>query len=119
MGRTIPSWRIVVEGELKSRWKEFQDTLRIHDREIFEDMTCECRRYASAAGAAAFPDKWEGMGLSILFAHHKAIHELNNKLQHISNLLETDLNVQKSLTPNPENNTDIKCLKCWSGAKTP
>lgn len=31
MGRTIPSWRIVLEEELK-RWERFQDILRIDAR---------------------------------------------------------------------------------------
>jgi len=64
MGRTIPSYRISLDEELK-RWKRFQDVLRIDERAIFQDMTDECRRYASAAGAGAFPVKTEGMFLSV------------------------------------------------------
>jgi len=87
MGRTIPSYRIMLEEELK-RWKEFKDALRIDDRPIFEDLMDECRRSASAAGAGAFPSKTEGMFLSILFAHHKAVRELQDKLDRINRLLQ-------------------------------
>nr|MDO8133980.1 hypothetical protein [Candidatus Njordarchaeum guaymaensis] len=87
MGRTIPSWRMVLEEELK-RWKRFQDALRIDEREIFDDLINECRRQASAAGAATFPVKTEGMFLSILFTHHKGLRELRDKVERIYHLLE-------------------------------
>jgi len=87
MGRTIPSWRILLEEEL-NRWKKFQDALRIDERENFEDLMDECRRYASAAGAATFPVKNEGMFLSVLFSHHKSLKELREKVDRIQRLLE-------------------------------
>lgn len=83
MGRTVPSWRRLLEDEFK-RWKKFQESLRFDDREIFEDLMNECRRYASAAGAATFPTRTEGMFLSILFAQHKRLKELIDKLDHIT-----------------------------------
>ena len=58
MGRTISSYRIMLEEELR-KWKRFQDMLRIDDRGIFEDMTDVCRRYASEAGNLASPSKVE------------------------------------------------------------
>jgi len=82
MGRTIPSYRIVLEEELK-RWERFRDALRTDEREVFQDMMDECRRNASAAGAACFPAKTEGMFLSILFAHHKAFKELLKQMERI------------------------------------
>jgi len=87
MGRTIPSWRMLLEEEFK-RWKKFQDALRIDERETFEDLMDECRRYASAAGAATFPVKNEGMFLSVLFSHHKSLKELRDKVDRIQRLLE-------------------------------
>jgi hypothetical protein len=87
MGRTIPSWRIVLEEELK-RWKRFRDALRIDERPIFDDLMDECRRNASATGAAALPSKTEGMFLSLLFSHHKNLKELREKIDRINRLLE-------------------------------
>jgi hypothetical protein len=80
MGRTILSYRIMLEEELR-KWKRFQDMLRIDDRGIFEDMTDVCRRYASEAGNLASPSKVEPMFLSILFAHHKTLKQLQEKTQ--------------------------------------
>jgi len=82
MGRTIPSYRIMLEEELR-KWRRFQDILRIDDRTIFEEMTDECRRYASEAGNLASPSKVEPMLLSILFAHHKTLKRVEKTLEQI------------------------------------
>ena len=82
MGRT-PSYRIILEEELK-RWERFRDALRIDEREVFQDMMDECRRNASAAGAACLPSKAEAMFLTILFAHHKALKELADRINRIN-----------------------------------
>ena len=87
MGRTIPSWRILLEEELK-RWKKFRDVLRIDERPVFDDMMDECRRRASATGAAALPSKTEGMFLSLLFLHHKSLKELRDKIDRINRSFE-------------------------------
>jgi len=41
MGGTIPSYRIILEEELK-RWGRFREALRIDEREVFQDMMDEC-----------------------------------------------------------------------------
>jgi len=87
MGRTIPSYRIVLEEELK-RWERFRDALRIDERAVFEDLMDECRRNASAAGAGCFPVKTEGMFLSVLFAHHKAVKEFSKKIEEIEQSIQ-------------------------------
>ena len=87
MGRTITSYRIPLEEELK-RWERFRDALRIIEREVFHDMMDECRRRASAAGAACIPSKSEAMFLTILFAHHKTLSELNKRIDRIDRALE-------------------------------
>jgi len=87
MGRTIPSWRMLLEDEL-TRWKRFRDALRIDERPIFDDLMDECRRHASAAGAAVLPAKTEGMFLSLLLSHHKSLKELRDKIERINRFLE-------------------------------
>ena len=82
MGRTIPSWRIVVESEVE-KLKKFQDSLRLEDKLIFEDLLNQCKLYASAASALASPVKEMPLILSMLFAHHKRLTELEKRLQSI------------------------------------
>ncbi len=83
MGRTIPSWRMVVEAEL-TKLKKFQDSLRTEDKAIFEDMLNQCRLYASAAGSMASPVKEIPLVMSILFAQHKRLAELEQQLKAIT-----------------------------------
>jgi len=46
MGRTIPTWRIVVEQKITElgRFKQF---LRSEDRAVFDDLLTQCKLYAS------------------------------------------------------------------------
>jgi hypothetical protein len=80
MGRTIPSWRMVVEAEL-DKMKKFRDSLRLEDKLIFEDMLNQCKLYASAASSLASPVKEVPLMMSMLFAHHKKLAELERRLK--------------------------------------
>jgi len=82
LGRTIPSYRVALEEEVKA-WKGFQDSLRASDREIFENMLDQCRLYASAGSMAVRPKIIEAMFMTVLFAHHKMLKELNSIVQKI------------------------------------
>ena len=78
MGRTIPSWRMVVEDEL-SRLKRFREFLRSEDKEVFDDLLNQCRLYASYAGSMASPVKEVPLMLSMLFGQHKRLMELEKR----------------------------------------
>ena len=80
MGRTIPSWRMVVEAEVE-KLKRFQEFLRQEDKTIFEDMLDQCKLLASAAGVMASPIKQVPLIISVLFAHHKKLAELEKRLE--------------------------------------
>lgn len=75
MGRTIPTWRMVVEDEL-SRLKRFREFLRSEDKVVFDDLMNQCRLYASYAGSMASPVKEVPLMLSMLFGQHKRLMEL-------------------------------------------
>ena len=79
MGRTVPSWRMVVETEIE-KLKKFRDSLRSEDKLIFEDLLNQCRLYASAASSLASPVKEVPLIMSMLFAHHKKLTELERRL---------------------------------------
>ena len=84
MGRTIPSWRIVLNEEL-TRLERFKQFLRREDRIVFDDLTAQSRIYASYAGALASPVKEVPLLLSMIFAQHKRLMELE---KHIKENLE-------------------------------
>ena len=79
MGRTIPSWRMIVEDEL-GRLKQFRQLLRTEDKAIFDDLVNQCRLYASYAGSMASPVKEIPLILSILFGQHKRLMELEKRI---------------------------------------
>ena len=80
MGRTIPSWRMVVEAEVE-KLKRFQEFLRQEDKAVFEEMLNQCRLLASAASVMASPLKQVPLIISMLFAHHKKLIELEKRLE--------------------------------------
>ena len=82
MGRTIPSYRVALEEEVKA-WRGFQDALRAPDREVFENLLDQCRLYASAGSMAVRPKIIEAMFMTVLFAHHKMLKELSSIIQQI------------------------------------
>jgi len=70
---------MVVETEVE-KLKKFQDSLRLDDKLVFEDLLNQCKLYASAASALASPVKEMPLIVSILFAHHKKLAELEKRL---------------------------------------
>ena len=79
MGRTIPSWRIVVEQEIATMSK-FKQFLRPEDRVVFDDLLGQCKLYAAEAGVLASPVKEMPLLLSMIFAQHKKVTELEKRL---------------------------------------
>lgn len=76
MGRTVPSYRIALEDEIKT-WENFRKALRAVDREAFDDMVKVCRLYASASGAAVRPVLTDTMFMVLLLHHHKQLNQKN------------------------------------------
>ena len=87
MGRTIPSWRIVVEQEL-AKMNKFKQLLRVEDQMIFEDLLNQCKLYASAAGVANRYLITDAMFMSILFNHQKNLKEFKAALEIFKSTLQ-------------------------------
>ena len=79
MGRTIPSWRLVVNDELE-RIGRFRSFLRVEDKEIFDDLLRQCKHYAPYASTMASVVKEVPLMFSMLFGQHKMIWELEKRL---------------------------------------
>lgn len=80
MGRTIQSWRIIVDQEL-AKLSKFKQFLRAEDQIIFEDLLNQCKLYASAAGVLTSSVKEFPLLLAMLFAHHKKLTELERQVK--------------------------------------
>lgn len=79
MGRTIPSWRMIVDDEL-DKLKRFRQHLRTEDKAIYDDLLNQCRLYASHAGSMASPVKEIPLIVSMLFGQHKRLMELEKRI---------------------------------------
>jgi len=80
MGRTLPSWRIVVEQKT-AELSTFKKFLRGEDRVIFDDLLIQCKLYAAEAGTLASPVKEVPLLLSMIFAQHKKLAELEKQIK--------------------------------------
>ena len=85
MGRTIPSYRMVLETEI-AKWKRFLDALPSKaEKQAFEELMNHWRRHAGAAGAAVRRILLEAMIMSILLAHEKMILEVKKSIEDLTN----------------------------------
>src|ERR687890_1028088 len=72
MGRTIPSFRIVLEEE-KQEWKPFRNALDKSERKEFDDMFDIPKLYISACSNSVQLVPLHPIFMSILFHHYKEL----------------------------------------------
>jgi len=79
MGRTIPSWRIIVEQKIAelSRFKQF---LRPEDRAVFDDLLTQCKLHAARGEVFTSPVKEMSLLFWMIFAQHKKLAELEKRI---------------------------------------
>ena len=85
---------MVVEDEI-GRMKKFRESLRLEDKLVFDDLLNQCKLYASYAGTLASPIREVPLLLSMIFAQHKRLMELETQIKekpgHDDPLLPFDL----------------------------
>jgi hypothetical protein len=79
MERTMLSWRIIVEQKL-AELRRFKQFLGGEDRDVFDDLVSQCRRYAAGGEVFASPVKEMSLLFSMIFAQHKRLTELERRL---------------------------------------
>ena len=83
MGKTVPSYRIVLEDEI-GRWKSFRSALASDaEKAAFDAIMDMCRSNGMAGSAACNPIIFEPMAISILLAQQKQMRELERKLNEL------------------------------------
>ncbi|MFQ5986408.1 MAG: hypothetical protein ACE5KQ_03535 [Thermoplasmata archaeon] len=75
MGRTVPTYRMHLEGILGS-WTDYRRALREKDRKLFDAVALKARQHASAASFCAHLDPLETALLSVLLEMEREIEEL-------------------------------------------
>jgi hypothetical protein len=72
MGRTVPSFRIVLAEE-KQEWKPFRDVLDKKEKKEFDEMWDIPRLYVSACSNSCQLVPLQPIVISILFHHYKEL----------------------------------------------
>ena len=80
MGRTAPTYRLLVEQLASEEWGPFRRARRAADRATFDAMLNHAREYASAGSNLAALDPVVPVLLSVLLAHEAELARLRRAL---------------------------------------
>jgi len=75
MGRTVPTFTMVIQQEMES-WSKFRRGLRKDDQEALDQLFREARMQLAGSAYAARPIPFESIAMSMLLAQQKMIREL-------------------------------------------
>ena len=92
MGRTVPTFTMVIQQELQS-WSKFRRGLRRDDQEAFDDLFRAARLQLASSAYAARPIPFESIAMSMLLAQHRILRsceELIRRLDERVAVLEGD-----------------------------
>ena len=84
MGRTVPTFRCVIES-FGIEWSDYKKALRSVDQDAFESVLNHARKHAAAGHNFSNPDPFEPIVLSILLEHEKMLGELFDVLKEKKN----------------------------------
>lgn len=80
MGRTIPTFTMVLQQEMES-WSKFRRGLRREDQEALDDLFRAARLQLAGSAYAARPIPFESIVMSMLIAQHRRIDELRHSVR--------------------------------------
>jgi hypothetical protein len=82
MGRTVPSFRIVIAEE-KQEWKPFRNALDKSEKKAFDEMWDIPRLYVSACSNSVQLVPLHPIIISILFHHYKELLECRKQVEQL------------------------------------
>lgn len=88
MGRTVPSFRIVLAQE-KQEWKPFRNALDKSERKAFDEMWDIPRLYISACSNSVQLVPLHPIMISILFHHYKELKEYIFEIEQLEEVSST------------------------------
>jgi hypothetical protein len=93
MGRTIPSFRIVLAEE-KQEWKPFRNALDKSERKQFDDMWDIPKLYVSACSNSCQLVPIQPIMISILFHHYKELLQCIREVEELEQEIERDIAIK-------------------------
>lgn len=79
MGRTVPTFTMVLQQEMES-WSKFRRGLRKEDQELFDDLFRAARLQLASSAYAARAIPFESIAVSMLLAQQTMIRELERRI---------------------------------------
>ena len=79
MGRTLPTFTMVIQQEMES-WTKFRRGLRREDQEALDDLFRAARLQLAGSAYAVRPIPFESLAMAMLLAQHRAIRYLEERL---------------------------------------
>ena len=79
MGRTLPTFTMVIQQEMES-WAKFRRGLRREDQEALDELFRAARLQLAGSAYAARPIPFESIAMSMLLAQHRSIRRLEERL---------------------------------------
>jgi hypothetical protein len=79
MGRTIPTFTMVIQQEMDS-WSKFRRGLRKEDQDALDDLFRAARLQLAGSAYAARPIPFESIAMSMLLAQCKTIRALELRI---------------------------------------
>jgi hypothetical protein len=79
MGRTVPTFTMVLQQEIES-WEKFRRALRREDQEAFDDLFRAARLQLASSAYAARPIPFESMMMSMVIMQQRTIRDLQEAL---------------------------------------
>jgi hypothetical protein len=97
MGRTVPTFTMVIQQEMES-WSKFRRGLRKEDQEALDELFRAARLQLAGSAYAARPIPFESIAMSMLLAQQRRIKDL----ERLTGRLAQEL-VREELPQSPPN----------------
>ncbi len=89
MGRTVPTFTMVIQQEMES-WAKFRRGLRKEDQEALDELFRAARMQLAGSAYAARPIPFESIAMSMLVAQQRALRALEARVARLEERHERD-----------------------------
>ena len=88
MGRTVPTFTMIIQQEMQS-WSKFRRGLRRDDQEAFDELFRAARLQLASSAYAARPIPFESIVMSMLLAQHRVLREFERLIRQLHERVAT------------------------------
>ena len=85
MGRTVPTFTMVIQQEMES-WSKFRRGLRKEDQDALDELFRAARLQLAGSAYAARPIPFESIAMAMLLSQQRLIQQLHNRINHLEQI---------------------------------